>query len=97
MHHPKDMILHTVDGIYSGCFCYTNCGEVVGTRHFSIGQPRGIDLMTLRTVSGRSTTELRLALGHSYDHVGGDTSGNDNDEFDYDHHKLLKVITVNAM
>ena len=51
---------HRQDNTYHD-ICYTSREEPTGTRNSSTGPQRGFDPMTHGTMSGRSTTELRLA------------------------------------
>ena len=53
--------IHREDTTYQGLW-YTSRGTLVGKKNRSMGPPWGIDPTTHRTMSGRSTTELHLAL-----------------------------------
>ena len=52
---------HRQDNTYHG-LCYSSCGALAGTRNSSMGPtPKRIDPTTHRTMSERSTSELRPA------------------------------------
>ena len=55
------------DSTYHG-LCYTCRGALAITRNSSVGSPWGIDPTTICTMSGHSTTQLRLSLTyiHTY-------------------------------
>ena len=58
---------HSQDRTYH-ILCYSNRGALAGKRNSSMGPPRGTDLTTHRTTSGRSITELhhgKRVLQHS--------------------------------
>ena len=56
-----DKVSHVQDITYHSLW-YTGFGALAGTRNSLMGPSIGIDPTTYRTISGRSTVELRVAV-----------------------------------
>ena len=64
---------HRQDNTYH-CLCYTSRGALAGTRNINGSTPWRIDPTTHRTMSERSTSELRPAPTHTHIHTHTHTS-----------------------